>query len=291
MRALYAVLLSALTINFAIAEDTVNATPENVQADVTDDIRVTDHPRIREFVSGHEGVLLKFRPNENLPEITSEELLQGYGSKEVMDRLNKGVDKVGTLPKLKLIPCDVGCDTDEYKAAAREFLTRYHKAVENGHFTYRGTMRVKVRWFNVKSWMARSLSLPVDDVFAISFPIEGKLFTLSTTQSGKDLKIHDLIARSAGRFFLMMVGEIGLGMKPTPLQWMLPDTERSFLRKFNDATAPAAQFLGKLMLKEDKRSRLEPMTEADEELLPAIDGINPNEIDPITEPVLFNGLS
>ena len=295
MRALYVMFLSILTINIATAEDIIGVSTTTdstvpIDSSLTDNIRVSTHPKVLEQVSGHEALLLKFRPNENLPEVTNEELLQGYADKDAVARLKKSTVKVGTLPRLKLLPCDEGCDTDDYRKAEKMFLAKYDKAVANGHFTYRGTMTAKVRWYKVKSYIARKLSVPVSDVFAISFPIEGKLYTLSTWQMGKDYDVDSLTTKAAARLFLMMFNQVGLGIKPASLQRLLPETERNFLTRFSDATAGASLAFDSLLGQEDTRSRLEPMTEADNALLPAIDGILPNEVDPLTEPVIFNDI-
>lgn len=296
MRVLILACIASLAWSTSVAAEVVAdvTTPPVVEAStepsLPDDIRVTAHPKVRESVAGHESLLLKYRPSENLPEVTNEDLLQGYGDKDAVARLKKSTVKVGTLPRLKLLPCDVGCDTDDYRKAEQLFLAKYDKAVANGHFTYRGTMTAKVRWYKVKSYLARKLSVPVSDVFAISFPLEGKLYTLSTWQMGKDYDVESLTTKAAARLFLMMFNQVGLGLKPTALQRLLPETERNVLTRFSDATAGASLAFDSLLGQEDTRSRLEPMTEADNVLLPAFDGILPNEVDPLTEPVIFNDI-
>lgn len=292
MRAYILAAVAALSCTAAFADEDVtsqNQEPQETVSTPAADIRVTSHPKVLESVGGNTAMLLKYRLNENLPEVTNEDLLQGEADKEAVARLKPGAVQVGTLPRLKLIPCDEGCDTDTYRKAEQQFLAKYNKAVTSGHFTFRGSMTAKVRWFYVKEGLLKKFNMR-PDVFAISFPVEGKLLTLSTRLRGAENNLDSLTSRAAGRFFLMMFSQVGVGVKPTPLQRLLPGAEAGSLTEFNEATAGIVKAVDSWAGQEDARSRLEPMTEADNVLLPAFDGILPNEVDPLTEPFFFSDL-
>jgi hypothetical protein len=247
-------------------------------------ILVTTHPEIRAKYAGHEDLLLKFRASENLPEVINESLLGGPAS------ANTG--KIGTKPRLTVLPCDIGCSgNSDYDKAVNSFLTSYAKSVVDGAYEFRGSMTVKVRWFKQRSYFERQLPIPGNqDTFAISFPLEGKLITLSARDGGDRSAMDALTTSVSGLLSIQLVLQAGIGVKPSPLQALLPTAELSWLNKFDNAVAPQLTAFITMLGGKDYRSRIEPMTAADNVLLPAVDGIEPNEIDPITETVFLNSM-
>lgn len=244
-------------------------------------ILITNHPKVLESVKGYQSKLLRYRLNENLPEITHEALLTGKGSKEDLARLNDGRDKVGTLPKLKLIPCDDGCvGNADYETAAKQFIAAYEQGFRNGTFVPRGVMTVKVRYFKQRGALARHF-LPGagnPDIFAISFPLEGKLITLASKDFSSTPNMKDLTLRAAGQLWTILSLEVGVGKRPGFFDEI--DADNTLLKPIVAVSDAVHNVFGKVY-----SSSISPMTEADNNLLPAIDGIEPNEIDPLDREV------
>lgn len=245
---------------------------------------VTTNPTIRKKYAGHEELLLKYRKSENLPEVTNDAMIDGTATEK------QAKEKLGTIPRLTVLPCDDGCKGNgDYEKAVSLFLKNYEGQVREGFYTYRGNMTIKVRWFNQRGYFKRQAGiLTGSDVFAISFPLEGKLVTLAHRDGSSTADMDAIVTLSSGLFSLMMSSEIGLGLKPYPLQELLPESERKFMRQLNDTLRPIVSALDNLLGNQDYRSRVEPMTEEYANLLPAIDGILPNEIDPLNKVVYFN---
>lgn len=245
---------------------------------------VTAYPAIRKKYEGHEQILLKYRKNENLPEITNDAMLEGTATAK------QAKEVVGTIPRLTVLPCDTGCKgNSDYEKAVKVFLKNYENPVRQGILAYRGNMTIKVRWFNERGYFKRKLGMISGyDVFAYSFPIEGKLVTLSYRDSAPEADMEALVTKASGMLGLMMMTQMGMGLKPVPLQELLPESEQKFMRKLNDSLQPIAAVIDGIFGNADYRSRVEPMTDAYANLLPAVDGILPNEIDPLNKVVYFN---
>ena len=108
----------------------------------------------------------------------------------------------------------------------------------------------------------------------------GKATVLGGSGTAKDLA-SDVGARIAGE----LAFTLGVGAKPTYL---------SKTNNIGDGIAggisAAGAKLDSAMGGADVRARIEPATEANLNLLPAIDGIQPNEVEPITETRYINTL-
>lgn len=263
-----------------------------VNAEQPAPIMVSSYPKLREKYAGHEDVLLKYRFSPNLPEITSKALLDGVGDKNIFDKLNRGEEKIGFIPRLTIVPCDDGClGNGDYDKAVKRFLGNYNQGVAKGHFAYRGNMTVKVRWFKQRGFLEKQMPIPANrDVFAIAFPVEGKLITISLRDGSKQSDMNSLAVKASGMLWSMLVLQMGVGIKPFPLLELLPQAERNWLKQTNDALAPVVLTLDQFFGAEDQRSRIEPMGPQFNNLLPAVDGIGPNEVAPIAGPVFLNGI-
>lgn len=256
-------------------------------------VKTSALPKLREAFAGHEGALLKYRNSYNLPEITNPILLErsskpGQDDKAALEKMNAKGAIVGTVPRLKFIPCDEGCQGNgDYDAAVKSFVKLYEDGVKSGKWAYRGEMALKVRWFHQRTFFEKNLPLFKRDIFAISYPLEGKLVTISGRSMDKKSSMEDTVGRVAMIFNLGML-QMAQGGKPGPLQALLPEQEQRWLSTLNNSLVPVVQFLDKLTGNEDRRSRIEPMSEADNALLPAIDGIRPNEVEPLKETFFLN---
>lgn len=250
-------------------------------------IQTTAHKAILEKFAEHPNFLLKYRPSDNMPEITSEALITGVGDRGTVARMNAGIERIGVIPRLNVLPCDTGCvGNPDYEKAVRGFIDNYESAARQGHYDFRGTMTVKVRWFKQRGFLERKVPIPGNrDVFSISFPLEGKLVTLS--RQSTEAPMDALTTEVSGLLGGMLSLQMGIGVKPSPLQALLPDRERTWMAALSSGLAPINRALDMIFGAENRRSRIEPMTEADKVLLPAVDGIEPNEIEPLSAPVFL----
>lgn len=253
---------------------------------------VNQNPSIQARYADKKHLLLRYRQSENMPEITNSLVLEGIGDKEAMDRINQRKDKIGTIPRLVLLPCSDGCaNNKDYEKVAAAFQERYAAPVQAGLYEFRGQIKVKVRWYQERGMFERMSPIPTrKDVFAISFPLEGKLITLSSYSIAKKNEMSTFVTKTSGLLNTALGIEMGAGVKPYLLQFLLPENERSLMVKVNDGLAPIVKGIDKIFGGVDYSSRIEPMTSADDELLPAVDGILPNEINPLKEPVFYNHL-
>jgi hypothetical protein len=225
-----------------------------------------------------------FRPNQNMPEITNEDLLRGYAENGKATGRNVS-SLIGYMPKLKVLPCPVDCQGSDYEKAVAAFIDGYEG--EGNHFQHRGEMIVQVRWFHQRPWYQHAVPYGAD-TFGVEFMLEGKVISLGkhTVVGGKgsvdsaDLA-HDIGARMAAE----LAFTLGMGVKP------------SYIYSANDlgkgvvgALSAVNTTIGSVLGVEDVRPRIEPATDANSNLLPAIDGIQPNEIEPITESHFINSI-
>ena len=118
------------------------------------------------------------------------------------------------------------------------------------------------------------------DNLGVEFMLEGKVVSIgkqsltakSHTEHADELA-HDVGARIA----LELLNSLALGAKPDYLE-AANDVGKGFVGAMGNVNNAIGSALGG----EDVRSRIEPATDANNNLLPAIDGIGPNEIEPIT---------
>lgn len=249
-------------------------------------VRVTPIPEVLEALKGHEGALLRYRKTENKPGFFSKEALAQ--DTPVIRRI-KELKLVGIMPRLNILPCEEGCTgNSDYAAAVKTFQAKYEKGVADSRFTFNGVMPIKVRWYKERGYVDRLAHPFTHDVFAVSFALEGKVVTLSAAEIGTKPTMDRLTTWISGMLGVMLMTDVAKGTKPAPLMALLPEEEQSWWKKTNDAAVPLKQMVDSIFNEADYRSRIEPMLEADNVLLPAIDGIGANEIDPIAETVYLN---
>ncbi|MFM0204396.1 hypothetical protein PQR53_31630 [Paraburkholderia fungorum] len=225
-----------------------------------------------------------FRPNQNMPEITNEDLLRGYA--ENGKAAGRNVSSViGYMPKLKVLPCPVDCQGSDYEKAVAAFINGFEG--EGNHFQQRGEMIVQVRWFHQRPWYQHAVPYGADD-FGVEFMLEGKVISLgkATVVGGKGSVDSADLARDIGaRMAVELAFTLGMGVKPTYL-----DTTNNLGKGLVGTLSTVTTTIGSVLGAEDVRPRIEPATDANNNLLPAIDGIQPNEIQPITESRFINSI-
>jgi len=258
---------------------TAPATVQPGAGQLPDGVTTETNPLKQEFLAKSKSKPALFRPSPNMPEIVNEDLLRG------MSTSGKAPDKtkmfVGYMPKLKVLPCAKGCEGKDYERAVKEFIKGYQG--EGKLFKERGEMIVQVRWFNVRPWLMQNLPYGAD-LFGVSFILEGKLISLGASSGvGKSVEARELAYDMGSRLGMELAFTLGMGVKPTILS---PMANGGVAGAVYATSAAVNAALGE----ENVTSRIEPATEANANLLPAIDGIKPGEIEPISELHYLNSL-
>jgi hypothetical protein len=233
------------------------------------------------FMEKAKSVPAYFRPNPNMPEIVNEDILRGMSENGKATGRNVNA-LIGYMPKLKIIPCPVDCSGADYDKAVAAFINGY-EGEWGPHFQHRGEMIVQVRWFHARPWYARSLPYGTDS-FGVSFMLEGKVVSLGKKSLVGGKVTADSLAQDLGsKMGFELAYTLGMGVKPTYINQ--PDaTSYAVIGAVLTTGAAVDSLLGA----DDVRPRVEQATEANSNLLPAVDGIQPNEIEPITHTRYIN---
>jgi hypothetical protein len=227
------------------------------------------------FMEKSSSVPAYFRPNQNMPEIVNEDLLRGYAENGKATGRNAHA-LIGYMPRLKVIPCPVDCSGSDYDKAVAAFIKGY-QGEWGRNFQPRGEMIVQVRWFHERPWYQRSLPYGTDS-FGVEFMLEGKVVSLGKKSIvGSSVTADELAENIGSKLGFELAYTLGMGVKPTYINQ--PDSATNAVVGAVHATATA---LDSIFGADDVRPRVEPATEANSNLLPAIDGIQPNEIAPMT---------
>lgn len=248
-------------------------------------------PEIQEKHRDRPGMLLSYRPSQNLPTILEKDVL--LNKKAFKDY---PVDvKIGTLPRLAVIPCDNDCvGNPDYEAAEKALLADYNKAVtaRRGGFSYQGVLPIKVAAFNQRGYFQRTLpvvnGVGVGDIFAISLAIEGKKLTLSWENHMDERTTTKELASTAAGVLIMALTDAARGEKPQQLHAALPEKDRPARSAAGCQFSKTVNTLHNALGKGSVPSKLEPLGPNDKDLLPAFDGIEPNEVNPITQPIVLH---
>lgn len=241
----------------------------------------TDEAYVAYFVASKASIpgdLTVFRPNPNMPEVTKQFLA---------DQITKSptTGMLGYMPRLVVHPCE-GCSGSDYEKAVAKLVAGYESysraSRSDGAVQYRGVMPVEVRWFGTKT-----LFVPLSqNQFGISFVYEGKLVSLgkSTTQTTVFSQAETMGERLAYEMLL----RAGVGLRP---RFLLALDNDSAMSQVNKGVGTINVGIKSLVGNSDTRSRIEPVDPVKHaRLLPAVDGINPGEVRPISEMHLLPNL-
>jgi hypothetical protein len=256
------------------AERVPSASPE------ANGLTVVTHPGKQAVIKGTPGMqFMVYRVNPSMPEITNEDLIRGRVQNGRIPDL-KGL-VLGYLPMLSVRPCAVGCKGPDYVNAATAFLVGYGSAWKSG-YQPRGVLPVRVRWYKRRSFIERVNPLAVDE-FGISFVLEGKLVSVGVqTSTGSGGSVGEVAYALGNQLALSMSGAVAMGAKPGYLDGTSHNALVGAVGSVLDKAHNFEQMLGV----SDVRLRLEPVTtENSVGILPAIDGVLPGEVLPITEVV------
>lgn len=222
-----------------------------------------------------------FRPSPNMPEITNEVLLRGMVDSGKAP--GKVSSVIGYMPKLKVLPCATGCEGSDYERAVKEFIKGYRG--DGKSFEERGEMIVQVRWFKVRPFLMVQMPYGADE-FGVSFMLEGKVVTLGKNSGvGKTIYARELARDIGARLAVDLAYSMGAGGRSNILL-AAEALEGNFATGVSNVHTGVNGALGVT----DTRSRIEPATAQHANLLPAIDGIGPNEIEPLKQMYYLNSL-
>lgn len=235
-----------------------------------------------------------FRPNLNLPEFLDADLvndtLTDGKAADLQRQLTQGKAVLMTFPSLRLLPCDEGCaGNPDYEKMASRFLKSYDDMVRSGAGAYRGEMKLKVRWFRQKSLVERLNPLSfAQQAFAIEFPIEGNVLTLSSSSFGKDASLEKCVDNVAAKFKIGVIFPIALGLRNHYTITLDPQYDPTLVQQANSLAAFPVRGIKTVLGQTDYSSRLEPITTAHQALLPAIDGLRAGEGTDVGQGKLFD---
>ncbi|MFP5391271.1 MAG: hypothetical protein ACLGI6_06955 [Gammaproteobacteria bacterium] len=241
---------------------------------------ITDaHPLKQSYIHNGKNTPALFRASPNMPEIVNEQVLRGQVDADQEPVKASGL--LGYMPKLTVLPCATGCEGSEYDKAVQALVKGFRG--DRKAYQERGEMIVQVRWFKARTFLERQLPYGAD-LFGVSFMLEGKVVSMGKKSAiGGKVKAHELAADLGGRLAFELAYSLGMGVKP---RFLLADggRDKGVSAKFMNA---ATTFNGALGV-DDVRPRIEPASDAHAQLLPAIDGIGPNEIEPIAQMYYLN---
>ena len=250
------------------------------------------NPQKQEFFKNNPTLAMVFRPTENMPEVVKVDQVRAMVASG--KPLSDVPQFIGYLPKLKVLPCSNGCAGLAYERAVSAFLEGY--AANATHFKERGEMKVRVLGDN-RLWTApqaevdtRKTSYMQDgklitlesvptlrqnldaETFGISFILEGKLVTLEKKSGAvAGYTTYQLAHELGARLGAELAYTLGMGIKPAYLRMSNEDDSPiaswSYLRKAAAEIYDSVEFI-----------RLQSAGYADNNLLPAIDGILPSEV-------------
>jgi hypothetical protein len=222
-----------------------------------------------------------YRPGPSMPEITNEALLRGMvDSGKVPGKPGR---QIGYMPKLKVLPCATGCEGSDYERAVAEFVKGYRG--DGKSFEERGEMIVQVRWFNARPFLQRQLPYGADE-FGVSFMLEGKVVTLGKNSGvGKTIYARELAHDIGARLAVDLAYTMGAGGRSNILL-AAEAQDGNFTTGVSNMNTGLKGALGVT----DTRSRIEPATSQHANLLPAFDGIGPNEVEPIKQMYYLNSM-
>lgn len=222
-----------------------------------------------------------YRWSENLPEVVNEDFLRGQIEGAKAPSPGEQVT-LGYLPRLKVIPCDQGCSGSDYEKMVKRLQEGYGSA---GIFSYRGEMPVKIRWFRHRNFIERMAPMTTDEV-GLSFMLEGKMISFGErTLTGSKASTAELAEILGGKLALQLSLTLGVGIKPAYLSY--DPSKVAEWAVAVDSVLAVGRGLEKVMGREDLRTRVEPVPEHLVKVLsPAIDGIQPGEVNPINQAII-----
>lgn len=243
----------------------------------------TDHPGVHQYMAAKPWRIAHFRPNTNMPEFINADMINNTLSEEkaanIQRQLAKGQVVLMTIPRLTLLPCDEGCvGNSDYEKMSKRFESSYYELAQPSSVAIRGEMKVKVRWMRKKSFIENINPISfAQQAFAIEFPIEGNMLTLSASTFGDKAKLEDCVDSVVGKFKFGVIFPLALGLRNYYTVTLDPNYDPSLMAKVNSWLANPVRGMQKMVGQTNYSSRVEPIASAHQVLLPAIDGLKAGE--------------
>jgi hypothetical protein len=216
-----------------------------------------------------------YRPNENMPDLSNEDALRGKLSDGKTEAQARG-EVIGYMPRLRVIPCSDGCDGSAYDKAVAALVSGYRGTMPN--IAYRGEMLVRVSRFHHLSFLS-SMVPTFNESISIQFVMQGRLVTLSKAAMDNHGSATDLAEQLGSTLGTQVLLQLGVGIAPGVT---IPEQNTGLHSATHSVLKVTGAILGAIGT-DTARSTVGPVPEGDVSLLPAIDGIGPNEVDPLTE--------
>ncbi|HDR9103305.1 TPA: hypothetical protein QDB04_000023 [Burkholderia vietnamiensis] len=216
-----------------------------------------------------------YRPNVNMPDLSNEDALRGTLSAGKSEAQARG-ELLGYMPKLRVLPCVDGCDGSAYDKAVAALVAGYRGTMPN--IAYRGEMVVRVSRFHHLSFLA-SMVPTFNESISIQFVMQGRLVTLSKAAMDNHGSATDLAEQLGAALGTQVLMQLGLGITPGVT---IPESKNA-LHAVSSSVLKVGGAILSAVGTDSAHSTVGPVTEGDVALLPAIDGIGPNEVDPLTE--------
>lgn len=236
------------------------------------------HPLKLAILERNKGlVLAKFRKSDNMPDVVNEDFLRGRIDNEKIPKDLKSV-RLGYLPKLKIIPCDVGCSGSDYEKVAKRIIKGYEAS---GAFETRGEMPVKIRWYRYRNFVERMVPMSSDEV-GVSFMLEGKMVSFGErTLSGSRHDALDMAEIVGGKLAAQLIFTLGIGIKPPYLSYDVANVAQWAVALDSTVLTPLRS-VEKVFGRDDLRLQIAPVPQnLAASLSPPVDGILPGEVNPI----------
>lgn len=225
-----------------------------------------------------------YRPNENMPDLINEDLLRGMlpaGKSTEQARS----EVVGYLPRLVVLPCSDGCSGSAYDNAVDALKKGFRGETPN--IVERGEMIVRISHLHHRSILANFVPT-FNDSISVQFVLQGRLVTLSRAgiaaaahgSGGNTTDMAEGIGAQIGKSLLL---DMGVGVAPVFTVPVLGDG----LHKAMTGVLMVGNAVLRAVGTDTAESTVGPVPDGDVSLLPAIDGIGPNEVEPLTETTAF----
>jgi hypothetical protein len=226
-----------------------------------------------------------YRPNESMPDLSNEDILRAkLSSGKTIKQLNN--EAIGSLPRLVVIPCSDGCSGSAYDDAV-DALKKGYRGEHPNTIIQRGEMRVRISKFHHRSILANLVPTSNDSI-SIQFVLQGRLVTISKAgialmANGNGGSTTAMAEELGATLAVQLLFELGLGIAPactTPVP-------HDGVHKAMTGVITAGHTFLRAVGTDAPDSTVGPVPDGEVELLPAIDGIGPNEVEPLKETTAF----
>jgi hypothetical protein len=216
-----------------------------------------------------------YRPNESMPDLSNEDALRGrLSSGRTQEQARR--ELVGYMPRLRIIPCSDNCNSSAYDEAAAALIKGYRGTMPN--VAERGEMIVRISHFHHLSFLA-SMVPTFNESISIQFVLQGRLVTLDKAAMDNHGSATDMAEQLGALLGTQVLMQLGVGIAPS----VTIPASKTALNSAKHSVLKVGSSILNVVGTDSAHSTIGPVPDGDISLLPAIDGIGPNEIEPLTE--------